>query len=320
MPDVLSPLTGVVVSVNVAVGDAVHKGQTVAVIESMKMEHVVEAEADGTVESIAAKAGDQMSPGDVLLSIAEQSSAIELPGRPSAGGFATSTGKAGSSSGVRPDLAEVVARHEVGLDENRPDAVARRRKTGQRTARENVYDLIDEGSLVEYGPIVVAAQRRRRSMEELIAQTPADGMIGGIAKVDGRSTVVVSYDYTVLAGTQGAQNHRKKDRLFELAAELRAPLVFFTEGGGGRPGDTDGLGGSGLDVLAFRLFGELSGLIPLVGINSGRCFAGNAAILGCCDVVIATAISNIGLGCPALVVGGGLGVFMPEEIGPMSIQ
>ncbi len=314
MPEVVSPLTGVVVSVNVAIGDAVHKGQTVAVIESMKMEHVVEAEADGTVEAIAVKTGDQVKPGDALIAFGPPTSTP----RAELSGLSPDNDAHGLAG--RADLAEVIARHEVGLDENRPDAVARRRKTGQRTARENVYDLIDEGTLVEYGPIVVAAQRRRRSMEELIAQTPADGMIGGIAKVDGQSTVVVSYDYTVLAGTQGAQNHRKKDRLFELAAELRAPLVFFTEGGGGRPGDTDGLGGSGLDVLAFRLFGELSGLVPLVGINSGRCFAGNAAILGCCDVVIATANSNIGMGGPAMVEGGGLGVFKPEEIGPMSVQ
>jgi acetyl-CoA carboxylase carboxyltransferase component len=302
----------VVVSINVAVGDHVRAGQTVAVLESMKMEHVVEALDDGVVTALLAKAGDNLNPGDALLTLGAAT-------EPFLADLSVATTE-GSAKKERADLAEVVARHEVGLDENRPDAVARRRKTGQRTARENVYDLIDEGTLVEYGPIVVAAQRRRRSMEELITQTPADGMIGGIAKVDGRSTVVVSYDYTVLAGTQGAQNHRKKDRLFELAAELRAPVVFFTEGGGGRPGDTDGLGGSGLDVLAFRLFGELSGLVPLVGINSGRCFAGNAAILGCCDVVIATANSNIGMGGPAMVEGGGLGVFKPEEIGPMSVQ
>ena len=311
MPELASPLTGVIVSINVAVGDTVRAGQAVAVIESMKMEHLVEASEDGVVASIAVKEGDNVTPGDALVTITP--SEVVSPGTqdPSA---------ATQLPEERADLAEVIARHEVGLDENRPEAVARRKKTGQRTARENVADLIDPGSLVEYGPLVVAAQRRRRSMDELIAQTPADGMIGGIAKVDGRPTVVVSYDYTVLAGTQGAQNHRKKDRLFELAAELRAPLVFFTEGGGGRPGDTDGLGGSGLDVLAFRLFGELSGLVPLVGINSGRCFAGNAAILGCCDVVIATANSNIGMGGPAMVEGGGLGVFAPEDIGPMSVQ
>ena len=209
----------------------------------------------------------------------------------------------------------------------RPEAVARRRKTGQRTTRENVADLCDAGSFVEYGPLVLAAQRRRRSVEELIARTPADGLVAGVGLVNGdrfeesrARCAILSYDYTVLAGTQGAQNHRKKDRLFELAERWRLPLVFFTEGGGGRPGDTDGLGVAGLDCLAFHYFGRLSGLVPLVGINSGRCFAGNAALLGCCDVVIATENSNIGMGGPAMIEGGGLGVFRPEEVGPMTDQ
>lgn len=313
--EVVSPLQGVVVSVAFNVGDAVRKGQTVVVIESMKMEHTVDAEEDGVVFGILIVSGDQVSAGDVLLTLAEPTSATFDV-------FVTDEGNehVRSQDGVRPELAEVVERHEIGLDAKRPDAVARRRKTGQRTARENVADLIDEGSLIEYGPLVVAAQRRRRPIEELITQTPADGLVGGIAKVDGHPTIVMSYDYTVLAGTQGGQNHRKKDRLFELAERLKTPLVFFTEGGGGRPGDTDGIGGSGLDTLAFRYFGELSGLVPLVGINSGRCFAGNAAILGCCDVVIATQNSNIGMGGPAMVEGGGLGVFTPDEIGPMSVQ
>ena len=130
----------------------------------------------------------------------------------------------------------------------------------------------------------------------------------------------MSYDYTVLAGTQGLQNHRKKDRMFDLAERWRLPVVFLTEGGGGRPGDTDGTGVAGLDCMAFHLFGKLSGLVPLVGINSGRCFAGNAALLGCCDVVIATENSNIGMGGPAMIEGGGLGIFKPEEVGPMSVQ
>ena len=167
---------------------------------------------------------------------------------------------------------------------------------------------------------VIAPQRRRRSLDDLIARTPADGMIGGIGTVNGRSVVAMSYDYTVLAGTQGGQNHRKKDRLFELAENLELPVVFFTEGGGGRPGDTDMMGVSGLDCLAFRYFAELSGLVPLVGINAGYCFAGNAAILGCCDVVIATTDSNIGMGGPAMIEGGGLGVFAPTEIGPIEVQ
>ncbi len=225
----------------------------------------------------------------------------------------------------------MIDRHSVGLDAHRPDAVERRRARGHRTARENIGDLVDDDTFVEYGPLVIAAQRRRRSVEDLIESTPADGLVGGIGEVNGElfgsgassrasKVVAVSYDYTVLAGTQGTQNHRKKDRLFEVAEQLRIPLVFFTEGGGGRPGDTDGIGVSGLDCLAFRWFAELSGTVPLVGINSGYCFAGNAAILGCCDVVIATEDSNIGMGGPAMIEGGGLGVFRPTEIGPIDVQ
>ena len=205
-----------------------------------------------------------------------------------------------------PTWQAVVQRHAVGRDEARAEAVARRRATGQRTARENVEDLCDAGTFVEYGPLVIAAQRRRRAVDDLIARTPADGLVGGVGTVNSSlfgeeraRCVVMSYDYTVLAGTQGYQNHRKKDRLFELAERSRLPVVFFTEGGGGRPGDTDAPSGvAGLDCMAFHLWGRLSGLVPLVGINSGRCFAGNAAILGCCDVVIATADSTIGMGGP----------------------
>ena len=173
---------------------------------------------------------------------------------------------------------------------------------------------------MEYGPLVIAAQRRRRSVEELIERTPADGLVSGVGAVDGRPTAVLSYDYTVLAGTQGMQNHRKKDRLFELIERQRLPVVFFAEGGGGRPGDTDATGVSGLDVMAFHLWGRLSGVSPRVGIANGRCFAGNAAILGCCDLVIATAGTNIGMGGPAMIEGGGLGVVTPEEIGPLDVQ
>jgi acetyl-CoA carboxylase carboxyltransferase component len=186
---------------------------------------------------------------------------------------------------------------------------------------------VDEGSFVEYGPVVIAGQRRRRSLDDLIANTPADGLVGGIGTVNAElfgpeasRAIAMSYDYTVLAGTQGMQNHRKKDRLFELSARLRLPIVFFTEGGGGRPGDTDGLGASGLETMAFLYFAELSGLVPLVGVNAGYCFAGNAAILGCCDVVIATKDSNIGMGGPAMIEGGGLGVYAPTDIGPIEVQ
>jgi acetyl-CoA carboxylase carboxyltransferase component len=307
-----APMQGTIVSVDVQKGDTVAPGQQLLVIESMKMEHVIAAEEGGEVTEVVVAPGDTVNPGDVLIRLAPalsggENSAVER----------LSTVR---TQGDRADLADVLERHAVTRDDRRPDAVARRRKTGQRTARENVEDLCDRDSYVEYGALAIAAQRRRRSVEDLVARTPADGMIAGIGTVNGHRTIVMSYDYTVLAGTQGLQNHRKKDRLFELAEELRLPIVFFTEGGGGRPGDTDGTGVSGLDCMAFALFGGLSGLVPLVGVNSGYCFAGNAAILGCCDVVIATANSNIGMGGPAMIEGGGLGVYEPDEVGPLSVQ
>jgi acetyl-CoA carboxylase carboxyltransferase component len=222
--------------------------------------------------------------------------------------------------GERADLKSVRERHEIGLDAARGEAVAKRHSRGRRTARENLAELVDEDSFVEYGPLLFAAQERRRSREELIARTPADGLVGGIGEIEGRRCVAMSYDYTVLAGTQGMRNHSKKDRLFELAERRRLPVVLFAEGGGGRPGDVDMPIVAGLDCRAFNLFARLSGLVPLVGIASGNCFAGNAALLGCCDVVIATEDSSIGMGGPAMIEGGGLGSFQPSEVGPIDVQ
>jgi acetyl-CoA carboxylase carboxyltransferase component len=222
--------------------------------------------------------------------------------------------------GERADLQAVRERHEIGLDAARPEAVTKRHERGRRTTRENLTELLDPDSFVEYGPLLFAAQERRRSREELIARTPADGLVAGVGEIDGMRCVAMSYDYTVLAGTQGMRGHLKKDRLFELAERRRLPVVLFAEGGGGRPGDLDMPIVAGLDCRAFNLFARLSGLVPLVGIASGNCFAGNAALLGCCDVVIATEDSSIGMGGPAMIEGGGLGSFQPAEVGPIDVQ
>jgi len=314
---VRAPMQGTIVVVGVAPGDAVPAGAQLLVMSAMKMEHVIEAPVGGIVRSVPVREGDTVYEGSALVVLEE--SEVEAA--------ALSEAASADLARVRPDLAELQRRQTLTRDAARPDAVERRRRTGQRTARENVEDLCDPGSFVEYGALAIAAQRRRRTLEDLIEKTPADGLVAGIGQVNGalfdeaRSRcAVLAYDYTVLAGTQGLQNHRKKDRLFELAEQWRLPVVFFTEGGGGRPGDTDGAGIAGLDCMAFHYFGRLSGLVPLVGINSGRCFAGNAALLGCCDVVIATASSSIGMGGPAMIEGGGLGVFHPDEVGPMSVQ
>jgi acetyl-CoA carboxylase carboxyltransferase component len=314
---VVTPMPATVSSLEVAPGDDVVPGQPLVVLESMKLEHLISAEVPGTVTEIRVVPGQTVVVGDVLVVLAPGVGASEPaaePGRP------MPSAAEADLDVVRPDLAEVLERHALGHDAARPDAVARRRRTGQRTARENVEHLCDPGSFVEYGPLAIAAQRRRRELDDLVRSTPADGLVGGVGAVDGHPAVVATYDYTVLAGTQGYQNHRKKDRLFELAARQRLPVVLFAEGGGGRPGDVDAPGVSGLDCLAFALFAELSGLVPLVGIASGRCFAGNAALLGCCDVIIATEGSTIGMGGPAMIEGGGLGVYAPEEVGPLEVQ
>ena len=315
--DLQSPLQGTVLIVDVEVGDKISEGQRVALLESMKMEHEVLATSGGVITKVCIEIGQMVAESEKLFSfdVREAPSSNEV------------TSDALDLTYIRPDLAETIERHEIGRDHRRKSSVEKRHLKGQRTARENIADLTDGGELIEYGPLAIAPQRKRRSVDDLILNTPADGMVGGLAEVNSdlfaeskTQCVVISYDYTVMAGTQGGQNHRKKDRLFEIAKKWKLPVIFFTEGGGGRPGDTDGLQVAGLDCLAFGLWAELSGDVPLIGITSGYCFAGNAAILGCCDVIIATEDANIGMGGPAMIEGGGLGTYHPSEIGPTETQ
>jgi len=306
---VKAPFAGTVIAVAREPDEPVGQGDALVVLEAMKMEHEILAEVSGLVRRVEVEVGQNVEEGQLL--------AVLEPGATSADG---NRAQGAPAEKPRQDLEAVVERHRTGLDEARPDAVAKRREQGRRTARENLDDLIDPGTFVEYGPLIFAAQERRRSKDELIRRTPADGLVAGTGEIDGRPAIVLSYDYTVLAGTQGMRNHLKKDRLFEIAERRRLPLVLFAEGGGGRPGDVDWPHVAGLDCRAFHLFAQLSGLIPLVGIASGYCFAGNAALLGCCDVVIATEDASIGMGGPAMIEGGGLGVFEPGEVGPIDVQ
>ncbi len=311
-----APLQGTIVTLSARIGDAVRAGEPVLVMEAMKMEHVIAAETSGILRGFTVEPGETVFEGATLAFIEEGDVA---------GGTAAES--EADPDEIRPDLAEFYRRREFTLDRARPEAVARRRKTGQRTVRENIEDLCDPESFVEYASLVVAGRLRRNSMDELIQRTPGDGLVMGLGRVNGSEfpdeksrIIAMSYDYTVLAGTQGLRNHQKKDRMLHLAEQWRLPVVFFTEGGGGRPGDTDAVSAGGLNVTTFMQFAKLSGLVPLVGINSGYCFAGNAALLGCCDVIIATKNSSIGMGGPAMIEGGGLGVFHPSEVGPVSVQ
>ncbi len=307
---VAAPLTGTVVSVAVTPGQLVAAGEELLVLEAMKMEHEVRAQAAGRVAGVQVGVGATVSAGTILVTLAGTEDADSGPAQAAEVPL----------DHIRPDLAEARERHRIGLDSGRPEVTERRHGAGRRTARENIADLVDEGSFTEYGAMVIAAQRRRRALDDLIARTPADGLVLGTARVGGRPVAVMSYDYTVLAGTQGHMNHRKTDRLLELVRRERLPLVMFAEGGGGRPGDTDTTSVGGLDVPTFRLTAALSGQVPLVAVVSGYCFAGNAALAGACDVIIATPEASLGMGGPAMIEGGGLGVVAPDEVGPMSVQ
>ncbi|OGA62275.1 MAG: carbamoyl-phosphate synthase large subunit [Burkholderiales bacterium RIFCSPHIGHO2_01_FULL_64_960] len=315
---VLAPMPARLVQLSVAEGDVVAAGAELAVLEAMKMEHVLLAPHAGRVGALLAVAGGYVAQGQPLLVLDAVDEAADVEVQGSA---------AHDPDHIRADLQRVIDRHAFTLDAARPDAMAKRHAQGGRSARENIADLCDDGSFIEYGALAIAAQARRRSKEDLIANTPADGMVTGIGGINGAlfgeeksRAVVMSYDATVLAGTQGARNHAKTDRMLGIALAQKLPVVLFAEGGGGRPGDTDMPVVAGLHVHTFASYAALSGQVPVIGIAAGRCFAGNAALLGCSDVIIATRASNIGMGGPAMIEGGGLGVFKPEQIGPSRVQ
>jgi acetyl-CoA carboxylase carboxyltransferase component len=321
MTEIHSPLQAQIVHWQVQPGDSVNPGDLLLVLEAMKMEHEVRAGHGGRVLELFFAKGELVAQGDALLRMDRAAQAPPQGHVPQAGQCEE------CNAALRPDLQRVLERHASTLDASRPEAVAKRHALGLRTARENIADLCDGNSFLEYGALAVAAQSRRRSEADLIQNTPADGLVCGIASINGalfddaRSrAAVLAYDATVLAGTQGLRNHQKTDRMLGIALQQKLPVVLFAEGGGGRPGDVDMPIVAGLHVTTFASFARLNGQVPVLGIVAGRCFAGNAALLGCCDVIIATQSSNIGMGGPAMVEGGGLGVFKPEQIGPSAVQ
>ena len=321
-----APIQGMVVELSVKVGDTLQKGQPVAVLEALKMEHVIVTNVSGVVREIALGPGDTIFEGTPIVFIEPQDVEGEF-----------SSGEEIDLDSIRPDVAEINQYHHMSTDEARSEATAKRHDQGKRTARENIEDLCDPDSFFEYGPLVTATRYRDdtpEQLEERIVKTAADAMVMGVGRVNGdlvgpenARCVAMSYDYTVLAGTQGGKNHQKQDRMFGIAERYRLPVVLYTEGGGGRTHGGIRSGGNrsvgsvgGLNTRTWRELGKLSGLVPLVGVNSGYCFAGNVVLLGACDVIIATRDSSLGVGGPAVIEGGGLGVYAPSEVGPVSIQ
>ena len=330
--DGLVPVTAVmqstILSIAANVGEKVLKGQEIFLLNAMKMEHEVKSPVSGTIREINIGVGDTVPEQTVLMVI--EKSAVDAEWQADSVALDLDT--------PRPDLAEVLRRRSLTSDESRVKQKERRHSQDARTARENIYDLADEGTFVQYGSLAIG-QGLHGSVDELLDYAPSDGLVMGLGHVNGDNfdetrsrCVLMSYDYTVLAGSQGGMNHKMMDRMFQTAFKLQSPLVLFTEGGGGRAGGGSrnarpGRGGSpqisgggGLNTPSWTLLSKLSGRVPVVGVNAGFCFAGNAVLLGCCDVIIATENSSIGIGGPAMIEGGGLGVYSPEEVGPMSVQ
>ncbi|MBN8510548.1 MAG: biotin carboxylase [Burkholderiales bacterium] len=313
-----APVHGSVIAIEVEPGQPVAAGQTLLLLEAMKMEVPLAAPGPGVVRSIAAAVGDVVDEGALL---------VEFEPGAAAAAAASAPPPPPDPRIPRPDLQRVLERKRRLDDAQRPDAIAKRHAQGGRSARENVADLLDPGSMLEYGALAVAAQRSRRSLDDLQRHTPADGLITAVGSVDAETfgperarVAVMAYDYTVLAGTQGYFNHRKSDRLLQVCEQQKLPLVLFAEGGGGRPGDVDSITVAGLHCTTFAALARLSGQVPLVGIVHGRCFAGNAALLGCCDLIIATRSASIGMGGPAMIEGGGLGRVDADAVGPVAVQ
>ena len=321
MHTINAPLAAAVVSVDVSQGQTVSEGQLIATLESMKMQTAILAPTAGIISALTVALGETVQAVQRLATLTAGAGQETLAQTPAE---ILDTVDVNAKS----PLAHIYQQHSNTLDHHRQEAVAKRHSKGYRSARENLQDLCDENSFVEYGQLAVAAQRGRKSLDALRSETAADGVITGLATINhslfgpvASQVAVVINDYTVLAGTQGYFHHKKIDRILEQAKRHSLPVIMYTEGGGGRPGDTDVKTQiAGLDVSSFARWAALSGQVPLVAVNNGYCFAGNAALFGCADIRIATQQSWIGMAGPAMIEGGGLGSYKPTDIGPIDVQ
>jgi len=312
-----APNIGSVVAVLVSQNQRVHIDQPLVIIEAMKMQTTLCADVSGKMGQIFVNTGDECFVGMPLVDIHPD------------GASKTKTAKMVTSNSTNQKLLDALRTREgLTLDAQRIEQQQKRQQKGYLTARENLQNLCPSDSFMEYGQMAVAAQRLRRDYDDLKSATAADGVITGIGHMNqglvpeqNTQTAIVINDYSVLAGTQGYFHHLKLDRILAVAADKKYPVVMFTEGGGGRPGDTDiTTVNSGLQCQSFATWASLQGKVPRISVANGYCFAGNAALFGAADITIATQSSWIGMAGPAMIEGGGLGVVKPTDIGPSAKQ
>ncbi|MCY4094493.1 MAG: ATP-grasp domain-containing protein [Gammaproteobacteria bacterium] len=293
----VAPMQGTIVGIDVALGQDVRIGQTVAVVEAMKLQHDIRADRNGVVCAVSMSEGDVVREGFPIVFIDPVDS----------GGGALEVDEGIDLDAIRGDLQELNEMIEGRLDPAQSDAVTALREQNRRTPRENIADLMDFGTFKEFGPGV--------------AGSAEGGTIIGFGSVNAdlvgedQSRVALVYSNNEFASyTHG---HYRQEQVHELAHDWRVPIVLFSEGEGQPVG---GFGGVGMDASVFTEFARLSGLVPLVGVNLGDCFAGNAALLACCDVIIATKNSTIGMTGPGVVEASGIGNHSTSDLGSMSFQ
>ena len=181
------------------------------------------------------------------------------------------------------------------LDDARPLAVKKQQDLGKLTARKRQELLFDPGTFLEFGQLAQAINIREK-------ETPADGVIIGIGKVNGRRVALLNYDFTVFGGSQGALNHAKTDHIHKIALEQSIPIVYLLDGGGARAQD---IGGQGVGYHAPEMWLDqvrMSGWVPMIAAALGPCYAGHANIAGLCDIVIMNKhTSSMGVGGTHLV-------------------
>src|SRR5690349_23348873 len=176
------------------------------------------------------------------------------------------------------DLEERRARARLGGGEER---IARQRAAGRLTARERIARLVDDGTFAELG-VHGRPHFSQRAMDG--REAPADGVITGYGRVDGRHVAVVAYDFTVMAGSMGMTGEIKVARIRELALTKRIPIVWLLDSAGARIQEAVGSLFAGTGHL-FREQAVMSGVVPQVAALMGPCAAGTAYIPGLADFV-----------------------------------
>ncbi|WP_339804573.1 carboxyl transferase domain-containing protein [uncultured Marinobacter sp.] len=220
-----APMEGMIVSVEVAIGDAVRRGEPLMVIEAMKMEQSVRAPQDGIVRSLLASPGDVIKEQSILAIIESSGSQNSVSeGAPSDTFFAE------EDEGWGAEVAEIDRRLEMAKEMGGKDKVEKQKAKGKLTPWQRVYALVDASSFTEVGALTGFADYDENG--ELINVKPAN-FIGGTARLDGRKVTLGVDDFTLRASSGDSAIHGKQIFLENYARQMQLPVVRLLDGASG---------------------------------------------------------------------------------------